>query len=109
MRCHYLLGQEDEAANFAARVMYDPGTRMTSNGPPNFGTRASHATRASTARSWRTGGMTFGGSAGAETQYLLAEHDHNAGAFDACEEKLFGLIEQFYNHDAWKNKGSCCW
>ena len=107
MRCHYLLGQEDEAANFAARVMYDPATpddiqrtaklwnaRIACN-------RGEHSTVLNDLASL----VTFGGSAGAEAQYLLAEHDHNAGAYDACEEKLFGLIEQFYNQDAWKNKG----
>ena len=107
MRCHYLLGQEDEAANFAARVMYDPGTPDDIQRTAKLWNAriACNQGQHSTVLEDLAALVTFGGSAGAEAQYLLAEHDHNAGAFDACEEKLFGLIEQFYNHDAWKNKG----
>jgi tetratricopeptide (TPR) repeat protein len=107
MRCHYLLGQEDEAVHFATRVMFDPGTPgdiqrtavlWNARIACNRGDHGSVLEDLSTL-------VSFGGSAGAEAQYLMAEHDFNAGAFDACEDKLFGLIEQFYNQDAWKNKG----
>lgn len=49
--------------------------------------------------------VTFGGSAGAEAKYLLAEHDFNQGSFEACERTLFNLIETFYNQATWRNKG----
>jgi TolA-binding protein len=107
MRCHYLLGQESAAADFAARVMYDPGTpddirrtaqlwnaRIACN-------QGQHATVLEDLNAL----VTFGGSAGAEAKYLLAEHDFNQGAFEACETALFQLIETFYNQATWRNKG----
>ena len=49
--------------------------------------------------------VSFGGSAGAEAQYLLAEAAFNAEQYDVCEKALFVLIEQFYPQEIWKNKG----
>ncbi len=49
--------------------------------------------------------VTFGGSAGAEAQFLLAEHAFNQGSFDTCENTLFALIENFYTQEIWRNKG----
>ena len=107
MRCHYLLGQESQAADFAARVMYDPATpadikrtaklwnaRIACN-------QGQHATVLTDLEEL----VTFGGSAGAEAQYLLAEHAFNQGSFDTCETTLFTLIENFYNQEMWRNKG----
>jgi len=107
MRCHYLLGQENAAADFAARVMYDPGTpddirrtaqlwnaRIACN-------QGQHATVLEDLNAL----VTFGGSAGAEAKYLLAEHNFNQGAFETCETALFELIETFYNQATWRNKG----
>ena len=99
--------EASEAVHFATRVMFDPGTPgdiqrtavlWNARIACNRGDHGSVLEDLSTL-------VSFGGSAGAEAQYLMAEHDFNAGAFDACEDKLFGLIEQFYNQDAWKNKG----
>ena len=107
MRCHYLLGQEDQAVEFAAKVMNDPATpsdimrtaqlwnaRIACN-------KGDHATVLTDLETL----VGFGGSAGAEAKYLLAEHRFNEGEFEACEAELFSLIEQFFNQETWKNKG----
>jgi hypothetical protein len=49
--------------------------------------------------------VAFGGSAGAEAQYLLAEEAYNRQAYDRCETTLFSLIETFYQQEKWRNKG----
>ena len=107
MRCHYLLGQESQAADFAARVMYDPATpddiRRTAK---LWNARiACNQGRHSTVLQDLDELVTFGGSAGAEAQYLLAEHAFNTENFDGCESMLFGLIETFYQQETWRNKG----
>ena len=86
---HYLLGQEDEAANFAARVMYDPATpddiqrtaklwnaRIACN-------RGEHSTVLEDLAT-----LSPLVAVRAQAQYLLAEHDHNAGAFDAARKTV---------------------
>lgn len=107
MRCHYLLGQEVQAADFAARVMYDPGT------PDDIRRTAKlWNARISCNQGLHNTVMTdleelvsFGGSAGAEAQYLRAEHAYNTQAFDQCEVLLFELIETFYQQETWRNRG----
>ena len=107
MRCHYLLGQESEASDFAARVMYDPATpedirrtaklwnaRIACN-------QGLHATVLEDLEEL----VKFGGSPGAEAQYLIAEKAFNEDAFDACEQALFTLIETSYEQETWRNKG----
>ena len=107
MRCHYLLGQESEAADFAACVMHDPATpddirrtaqlwnaRLACN-------KGQHAL----VRDDLDVLVSYGGSAGAEAKYLIAEAAYNAGQFTECEAELFALIEQFYTQEMWKNKG----
>ena len=107
MRCHYLLGQESEASDFAARVMYDPATpedirrtaklwnaRIACN-------QGLHATVMEDLEEL----VKFGGSPGAEAQYLIAEKAFNEDAFDACEQALFTLIETSYEQETWRNKG----
>ena len=107
MRCHYLLGQESEASDFAARVMYDPATpedirrtaklwnaRIACN-------QGLHATVVEDLVEL----VKFGGSPGAEAQYLIAEKAFNEDAFDACEQALFTLIETSYEQETWRNKG----
>ena len=49
--------------------------------------------------------IKFGGSAGAEAQYLIAEKAFNEDAFDACEQALFTLIETSYEQETWRNRG----
>ena len=107
MRCHYLLGQESQASDFAARVMYDPATpddiRRTAQ---LWNARIScnqglHETVLEDLKAL----VSFGGSAGAEAQYLLAEHAYNSQQFDVCETTLFTLIETFYQQETWRNKG----
>jgi len=107
MRCHYLLGQENQAADFAARVMYDPATpddiRRTAK---LWNARIScNQGQHSTVLQDLDELVTFGGSAGAEAQYLLAEHAFNTMNYDGCETMLFGLIENFYQQETWRNKG----
>ena len=107
MRCHYLLGQESEASDFAARVMYDPATpedirrtaklwnaRIACN-------QGLHDTVLDDLQEL----VQFGGSAGAEAQYLIAEKAFNAASYDTCEQALFALIETSYEQEAWRNKG----
>ena len=107
MRCHYLLGQESEASDFAARVMYDPATpedirrtaklwnaRIACN-------QGLHATVMEDLEEL----VKYGGSPGAEAQYLIAEKAFNEDAFDACEQALFTLIETSYEQETWRNKG----
>ena len=36
---------------------------------------------------------------------LLAEHAFNTENYDGCETMLFGLIENFYQQETWRNKG----
>ena len=103
MRCHYLLGQETKRP-ISPRVMYDPATRTTSNGPPNFGTRASHATGERTVLRFGTP-VTFE-EVRAQKPSTSWQNTTTTPALDACEEKLFGLIEQFYNQDAGRTKDS---
>ena len=107
MRCHYLLGQESQASNFAARVMYDPATpddiRRTAQ---LWNARIScnqglHETVLDDLNIL----VSFGGSPGAEAQYLLAEYSYNNQQFDVCETTLFNLIETFYQQETWRNKG----
>ena len=107
MRCHYLLGQENQASDFAARVMYDPATpddiRRTAK---LWNARiACNQGLHSTVLQDLDELVTFGGSAGAEAQYLLAEHAFNTENYDGCETMLFGLIENFYQQETWRNKG----
>ncbi|MEC8361601.1 MAG: hypothetical protein VX002_04805, partial [Bacteroidota bacterium] len=101
------LGQENQAADFAARVMYDPAT-------PDDIRRTAKLWNARIACNQGQHSavlqdldelVTFGGSAGAEAQYLLAEHAFNTKNYDSCETMLFGLIENFYQQEPWRNKG----
>ena len=107
MRCHYLLGQELEASDFAARVMYDPATpedirrtaklwnaRIACN-------QGLHETVLEDLKEL----VMFGGSAGAEAQYLIAEKAFNEASYDTCERALFSLIETSYEQETWRNKG----
>ncbi len=107
MRCHYLLGQENEAADFAARVMFDPATpddiRRTAT-LWNARIACNKGQHAMVEADLKTL-VTYGGSAGAEAKYLLAEAAFNADNFEGCEQILFELIEQFFQQGAWKNKG----
>ena len=107
MRCHYLLGQESEASDFAARVMYDPATpddiRRTAQ-LWNARIACNQGQHDTVTEDLETL-VSFGGSAGAEAQYLLAEAAFNAEQYDVCEKALFVLIEQFYPQEIWKNKG----
>jgi hypothetical protein len=107
MRCHYLLGQESEAADFAARVVHDPAT-------PDDIRRTAQLWNARIACNKGQHALvrydldvlvSYGGSAGAEAKYLIAEAAYNAGRFAECEAELFALIEQFYTQEMWKNKG----
>lgn len=107
MRCHYLLGQEDEAVEFATKVMNDPAT-------PSDIMRTAQLWNARIACNKGNHQavlddlnllVTYGGSAGAEAQYLIAESHYNANNFETCEAELFSLIEKFYNQELWKNKG----
>lgn len=107
MRCHYLLGQESEASDFAARVMYDPATpddiRRTAQ-LWNARIACNQGQHVTVKEDLQTL-VSFGGSAGAEAQYLLSESAFNAEQYDVCEKALFVLIEQFYPQELWKNKG----
>ena len=49
--------------------------------------------------------VKFGGSPGAEAQYLIAEKAFNEDDFDTCEQALFKLIETSYEQETWRNKG----
>lgn len=107
MRCHYLLGQETEASDFAARVMYDPATpediRRTAK---LWNARiACNQGLHDTVLEDLEDLVKFGGSAGAEAQYLIAERAFNAESFDLCEQALFTLIEASYEQVTWRNKG----
>lgn len=107
MRCHYLLGQENQAADFAARVMYDPATPQDIRRTAQLWNariacnQGLHATVHEDLEAL----VAFGGSAGAEAQYLLAEEAYNGQAYDRCETTLFSLIETFYQQEKWRNKG----
>ena len=108
--CHYLLGQESQASDFAARVMYDPATpddiRRTAQ---LWNARIScnqglHETVLEDLNIL----VSFGGSPGAEAQYLR-QNIRTTQQFDVCETTLFNLIETFTNKRLGGTKGSCFW
>ena len=107
MRCHYLLGQENEASDFASRVMHDPATPEDILRTAKLWNAriACNQGRHDEAVEDLSELVNYGGSAGAEAQYLLAERDYNAKSYDSCETALFTLIETSYEQEKWRNKG----
>ena len=107
MRCHYLLGQETEASDFAARVMHDPATPYDIRRTAKLWNAriACNQGLHDTVLEDLEDLVKFGGSAGAEAQYLIAERAFNAESFDLCEQALFTLIEASYEQVTWRNKG----
>ena len=106
MRCHYLLGETEQALAYANVVIEDNQT------PEDI---------AATARYWR-GKINFvakayeqasldlekvaalGGERGAESQFLLCRMSYESGDYPATEQALFEFIEAYANYDAWKHK-----
>ena len=111
MRCHYFLGQTEEAAKFASRVMNDPGSpekdrrtatllhaRMACD-------RGDHSTVLDDLREI----SSFGGASGAEAFYLLAEHEYLEGRQSECRVILKEFIENYKIQEVWWNKGLLLW
>lgn len=107
MRCHYKLGQENEASGFANRVMNDPAapedirrTAMLWNARI-----ACNQGRHDDVIDGLAELASFGGASGAEAQYLLAERAFNAKQFEELEAMLFEFISNSNNQKTWQNKG----
>lgn len=106
MRCHYLLGQKDDALEYAEKVISNENT------PENIKI---------TAYLWR-GRIRFdrslwdeayydfaevvktGGEKAAEAKYKMCEIAYNKGAYEAAEKEIFQMIENFSSYEEWKFK-----
>lgn len=106
MRCHYLLGQKDDALIYADKVITNENT------PDPIKT---------TAYLWR-GRIRFdralwdeayydfvevvktGGEKAAEAKYRMCEIAYNKQAYEAAEKEIFQMIENFSAYAEWKFK-----
>lgn len=107
MRCHYLLGESENALAYADQVIADGGT-------PDDIRRTAHYWRGKLrfdARNWAAARedlrlvADFGGARGAECKFLIAQIAYEEGAFDAAELEIFELIDGFAAYEEWKFKG----
>ncbi|MFT4683188.1 MAG: TolA-binding protein [Flavobacteriales bacterium] len=106
MRCHYLLGQNNYALEYAEKVILNEGT------PANI---------LNTAYLWKgkilkdeenlddayyafAEVVKNGGAKGAEAKYNMAEIGFLKGAYKNAEAEIFELIETFAVYDEWKFK-----
>lgn len=107
MRCHYLLGQRNDALAYADQVIADSGT-------PDDILRTAHYWRGklyTDSKNWAAARIdlehvaAFGGARGAECKYLLAQIAFDEGAYEAAELEIFELIDAFSAYEEWKFKG----
>lgn len=107
MRCHYLLNQPDLALSHAIDVYNDEAT------PDDIKRTAAHwigliyfdAGEYDKALEYFNSLVEFGGSTGAECQYLISQIAFNQGDYAAAEQGVFKLVGEFGSYDTWKFKG----
>ena len=106
MRCHYLLDDFDAAKNYANQVVDDPQTpddiKRTAlywRGKIRYDEKDYSAAKEDLKRV-----AEYGGSRGAECQYLLCTLIFQEGDFSQTEAALFELIDAFAAYDEWKFK-----
>ena len=111
MRCHYYLGQDEEAVKFASRVMNDPGAPKKDRQTATLlharmaCDQGNHVNVLDDLRAL----TSIGGETGAEAQYLLAEYEFIGGRYEECRVILKEFIENHKLQEGWWNKGLLLW
>ena len=107
MRCHYLLDQPEKAFEFATEVYNDSSTpesiKRTATlwlGRINYdsGNNDDAITKFNSL-------IEYGGSVGAESQYMIAQIQFDSENFESAEQSVFSLVSEYPNYDEWKHKG----
>ncbi|MDG1261100.1 MAG: hypothetical protein P8O05_05025, partial [Flavobacteriales bacterium] len=107
MRCHYLLGQNGYALEYAEKVILNEGT------PADILTSAylwkgkimKDDEKLDDAYYAFAEVVKSGGRKGAEAKFNMAEIGYLKGAYKNSEAEIFQLIESFAVYDEWKYKG----
>jgi tetratricopeptide (TPR) repeat protein len=107
MRCHYLLGETEEAATFANAV-------INNNATPEDIKRTAQLWRGRirmAQEDYTSALVDFkevlkkGGAMAAESKYSIAFIYNAQQDYEKCEKECFELIEKFSAFDEWKFKG----
>jgi TolA-binding protein len=107
MRCHYLLNQPEEAFSHANDVYNDEAT------PDNIKRTATlwlgrinyDSNNTDKALKYFNSLISYGGSAGAESQYMICKIAYNSGDYSTAEQGVFKLVGEFAAYNEWKHKG----
>jgi TolA-binding protein len=107
MRCYYLLDQPEQAFSFANDVYTDPGTpeSIKRTAALWLGRINYDADSLDVAFELFNSTVKFGGSVGAESQYMIAKIYYDKGKYGLSEQGVFTLVGDYSSYEDWKHKG----
>ncbi len=107
MRCYYLLDQPDQAFEFANEVYNEESTPASIKrtaalwlGRINY-----DSGNIDDALSKFNSLVEFGGSVGAESQFMISQIQYDSKDYTSAEQSIFTLVGEYPTYDEWKHKG----
>ena len=107
MRCYYLLDQPEQAFDFANEVYNEESTpeSIKRTAALWLGRINYDSGNIDDALAKFNSLIEFGGSVGAESQYMISQIQFDSGEFSSSEQSIFTLIGEYPTYDEWKHKG----
>ena len=107
MRCYYLLDQTEQAFEYANNVYVDESTPESIKrtaalwlGRINYDT-----SNIDDALAKFNSLVQYGGSVGAESQYMISQIQFDSEDYANAEQSVFALVSEYPTYDVWKHKG----
>lgn len=107
MRCYYLLDQPDMAKSFAIEVYNDDSTpeSIKRTAALWLGRINYDSGDLETALNYFNSIVEFGGSVGAESQFMISQIAYDNKDFTNAEQQIFTLVSEYPSYEEWKHKG----
>ena len=107
MRCYYLLDQPEQAFEYANEVYIDESTpeSIKRTAALWLGRINYDAGNTDDAIAKFSSLVQYGGSVGAESQYMISLIQYDLGDYAPAEQSVFTLVSEYPTYDDWKHKG----
>ncbi len=106
MRCYYLLDQSQEAFRFANEVYNDESTpeSIKRTAALWIGRINYDSGNTDDALAKFNSLIKYGGSVGAESQFMIAQVQYDLKDYSSAEQSIFSLVSEYPNYEEWKHK-----